>query len=181
MAEKQTGSSATAVMEDSEALAAHAGKYLTFKLGDEEYGLEILKVQEIIKIMRVTRVPRTPKFVRGVINLRGKVIPVVDIRLKFGLETHEDTERTCIIVVQINTGTAQVTMSIVVDEVSEVLDIAVEELEPTPEFGSSIDTAFILAMGKIGDKVVMLLDVDKVLTSSEIEAAHGVALSASTG
>jgi purine-binding chemotaxis protein CheW len=155
--------------EVTESLLEYAGKYLTFKLGDEEYGLEILKVQEIIGAMEVTRVPRTPEYVRGVINLRGKVIPVIDIRKKFGLEVVDETEKTCIIVVQVEQGNRSVTMSIVVDEVSEVLDIDGSQLEPTPEFGSTINTDFILAMGKVGEKVVMLLGIDKVLSTEEIK------------
>ena len=146
-----------------------AGKYLTFELGNEVYGLEILKVQEIIGIMTVTRVPRTPEFVRGVINLRGKVIPVVDLRIKFGLQSADDTERTCIIVVQVTKQDTTVTMGIIVDEVSEVLDIAAKQIEPAPEFGTEIETNFILGMGKVDKKVIMLLDVDKVLSGGEIE------------
>jgi len=145
-----------------------AGKYLTFELVGEVYGLEILKVQEIIGMMAVTQVPRTPKFVRGVINLRGKVIPVVDLRIKFGLDSQQDTEKTCIIVVQVSQGELEVTMGILVDEVSEVLDVASEQIEPPPSFGTAVDTAFIMGMGKIGQRVVMLLDVDKVLGEGEM-------------
>lgn len=149
-------------------MSAFSGMYLTFQLGGETYGLEILKVQEIIGMMNVTRVPRTPNFVRGVINLRGKVIPVVDLRLKFGLESKEDTNRTCIIVVQVARGNESVTMGILVDEVSEVLDINGEQIEPAPTFGDTVSTDFILGMGKVAQKVVMLLDVEKVLSSGEI-------------
>ncbi len=162
----------------SAGLKAKAGKYLTFKLGAEEYGLEILKVQEIIKMMDITHVPRTPAFVRGVINLRGKVIPVVDLRLKFGMESRETTDKTCVIVVQMaHAGAAggSVTMGTIVDEVSEVLDIAGEQLEPAPEFGTTVDTDFILGMGKVAKKVVMLLDIDKVLSSGELAAVSKVA------
>ncbi|MFP4163679.1 MAG: chemotaxis protein CheW [Chitinispirillaceae bacterium] len=151
-------------------LAYLAGKYLTFKLADEGYGLEILKVQEIIGMMSITRMPRTPDFVRGVINLRGKVIPVIDLRLKFGFEAKEDTDRTCIIVVQVeSTSDHSVIMGIIVDEVSEVLDIQAEQIEPAPSFGSSVDTDFILGMGKASQKVIMLLDVDKVMSKNEID------------
>jgi purine-binding chemotaxis protein CheW len=146
-----------------------AGKYLTFQLGPEVYGLEILKVQEIIGLMHVTHVPRTPKFVRGVINLRGKVLPVIDLRSKFGMEEIDDTSQTCIIVLQVATNDNSVIMGVLVDSVSEVVDINANQLEPAPNFGSSIDTAFILAIGKIADKVVILLDVDKVLTINEID------------
>jgi len=153
--------------ESTPALTAHAGKYLTFQLGGEVYGLEILKVQEIIGMLNVTRVPRTPDFVRGVINLRGKVIPLVDLRLKFGLEGQEDTEKTCIIVVQVVRAEQEVTVGIVVDEVSEVLDVAADRIEPPPSFGTAVKTDFILGMGKVGRKVVMLLDVDCVLSGGE--------------
>ncbi|HLP41471.1 MAG TPA: chemotaxis protein CheW [Fibrobacteria bacterium] len=153
---------------------AKAGKYLTFQLGKEIYGIEILKVQEIIGMMPVTHVPKTPDFVRGVINLRGKVIPVVELRSKFGLQGREDTERTCIVVVQVAWATGTVTMGLLVDEVSEVLNVTGDQIEPPPSFGSSVDTDFILGMGKVGQKVVMLLDVDKVLASDGV-ASMGIA------
>ena len=161
----------TAMMEQK---TAQAGKYLTFKLAAEEYGLEILKVQEIIKMMDITKVPRTPEFVRGVINLRGKVIPVVDLRLKFSMESKETTEKTCVIVVQVRRAGGTVTMGIIVDEVSEVLDVMAEQIEPAPEFGTAVDTAFILGMGKVGKKVVMLLDVDKVLSGEEVSTLAAI-------
>ena len=145
-----------------------AGKYLTFNLGSELYGFEILKVQEIIKAAAVTRIPRTPDFVRGVINLRGKVIPVTDLRLKFGLESQEDTDRTCIIVVQVAGENGPVTTGILVDEVSEVLDITSEEIEPSPSFGAHVDTGFILGMGKVDERVISLLDIDQVISSDEM-------------
>jgi purine-binding chemotaxis protein CheW len=150
---------------------ASAGKYLTFRLASEEYGIEILKVVEIIKIMDITAVPRTPEFVRGVINLRGKVIPVVELRRKFNMETQEDTPETCIIVVSAampQGGIVQ--MGILVDTVSEVLDIQSAEIEPPPQFGSSIDTNFIQGMAKIKGAVKILIDIDKVLTGQELAA-----------
>lgn len=165
MAEKTT---AVHAADTAEVVKAKPGKYLTFVLGGEEHGLEILKVQEIIGIMTVTKVPKTPSFVRGVINLRGKVIPVIDLRLKFGLEGKGDTEKTCIIVVQVARRDTHVTMGVIVDEVSEVLDIQENQIEPPPEFGASVDTDFILGMGKVRNKVVMLLDVDKVLSTGEM-------------
>ena len=116
----------------------------------------------------VTRVPRTPDYVRGVINLRGKVIPVIDLRKKFSLDMTKDTEKTCIIVVQIAQNDAKVTMGIIIDEVKEVLDIRAENIEETPSFGSSIDTEFILGMGKIGQSVKILLDIDKVMSAKEL-------------
>jgi purine-binding chemotaxis protein CheW len=145
-----------------------AGKYLTFKLADEEYGLEILKVQEIIQMQAVTKVPRTPDYVRGVINLRGKVIPVIELRKKFNLQTFEDTEKTCIIVVQIHSLTSTIVMGIIIDEVKEVLNIKSENIEETPAFGATIETDFILGMGKIGNSVKILLDIDKILSSEEL-------------
>ena len=157
-----------------------AGKYLTFKLSGETYGLEILKVQEIIGMMKVTRVPRTPVFVRGVINLRGKVIPVVDLRIKFGMDAVEDTERTCIIVVQVDGKSGKIIMGSIVDEVSEVINVEAEQIEPTPDLGTGIDTDFILAIGKVEQKVVMLLDVNKVLTTGEIGMVQKVAESEKT-
>jgi purine-binding chemotaxis protein CheW len=162
--------SATMEKEIVGSARARAGKYLTFKLGSEEFGLEILKVQEIIQMQSITRVPRTPEFVRGVINLRGKVIPVVDLRLKFGMESTEDTERTCIVVVQIRSATSVVVMGTIIDEVREVLDIPEASIEDTPSFGTSIDTEFILGMGKIGQNVKILLDIDKVLSAQEISS-----------
>jgi purine-binding chemotaxis protein CheW len=150
------------------ALSAKAGKYLTFELGGEVYALEILKVQEIIGMMNITHIPRMPAFIRGVINLRGKVIPVIDLRLKFEMQSHTDTDRTCIIVVQVvRPDDDEVTMGILVDEVSEVLNVKEDQIEPPPSFGTSVDTDFIMGMGKVGQKVLMMLDIDKVLTGSE--------------
>lgn len=155
---------------------AFAGKYLTFKLAEEIFGLEILKVQEIIGQMKVTQIPKTPAFIRGVINLRGKIIPVIDLRLKFDMEGQKDTVKTCIIVVQISTSKdKKITMGILVDEVSEVLDIKAEQIEEPPSFGSSVDTAFILGMGKVGQKVLMLLDIDKVLSAGDLDLVSSVA------
>ena len=159
---------ASAASEAAAVVEAREGKYLTFELAGEIFGLEILKVQEIIGMMTVTRVPKTPDFIRGVINLRGKVIPVVDLRLKFGMQSQEDTERTCIIVVQVTRSDRQVTMGILVDAVSEVQNIVEENIEDTPSFGASVETDFILGMGKVDQKVVMLLDIDKVLSGGDM-------------
>ena len=140
-----------------------AGKYLTFKLAAEEYGLEILRVREIIGLMDITEVPQTPYYIRGIINLRGSVIPVMDLRLKFGMETTADTDQTCVIVVEINSGDKSIATGLVVDSVSEVLDIAGDQIEDSPSFGSDIDTDYILGIGKIGEMVKILLNIDKVL------------------
>ena len=144
------------------------GKFLTFLMANEKYGLEILKVREIIGMMDVTSVPTTPAFIRGVINLRGKVIPVVDLRLKFGIEAKEDTQRTCIIVVQITHPGQEMIMGIIVDEVWDVLDIDRNQIEPPPSFGANIRTDFILGMGKVDQKVLTMLDIDRVLSEQEI-------------
>lgn len=146
------------------------GKYLTFALAHEEYGLEILKVREIIGYMDITAVPQTPSHIRGVINLRGQVIPVVDLRTKFGMETAEVTEQTCIIVVEITQSGRKFNTGIVVDRVQEVLDIAGNDIEEAPQFGGSVDTDFILGMAKIGDSVKILLDIDRVLAGGDIGA-----------
>lgn len=156
----QTTQNTAVVTEDRDL----GGKYLTFVLAEEQYGLEILKVREIMGLMEVTAVPRTPEFVKGVINLRGKVIPVIDLRLKFGLPSVEATDETCIIVVDVG----QVEMGIIVDKVSEVLDVESEAIEPPPSFGVSVDTDFILGMGKANDNVTILLDIGKVLTGDDV-------------
>ena len=153
----------TAVAVDRE------GKYLTFSMAEEEYGIGILKVKEIIGMMAVTMVPQTPSYVKGVINLRGKIIPVVSLRLKFGLEEIDYTDRTCIIVVEVKTGTGSVQMGIMVDAVSEVLNIRSAEIEDTPTFGTSLKTDFILGMAKTGNRVKILLDIDKVISGREME------------
>ncbi len=147
-----------------------AGKYMTFKLADEEYGLEILKVREIIGLMDITRVPRTAEFIRGVINLRGKVEPVVDLRLKFGMEQIDSTDQTVIIVVQYTYQGSEFTMGILVDEVLEVLSIDGPQIEPPPNFGSgSIESDFILGVGKHDKRVIFLLDIGKILTDEEVQ------------
>lgn len=140
------------------------GKYLTFVLCDEEYGLEILKVREIISMIDITPVPQTPDFIKGVINLRGKVIPVIDLRIKFGMPETDYTKETCNIVVDVQ----GLLMGIVVDTVSEVLDIEEADIEPPPSFGSKVRTDFILGMGKVKGKVKILLAIDKILSTDEL-------------
>ncbi|MDI6762195.1 MAG: chemotaxis protein CheW [Thermodesulfobacteriota bacterium] len=144
------------------------GKYLTFSLAGEEYGIGIRKIKEIIGMMPVTTVPRTPPFVKGIINLRGKVIPVVDLRLKFGMEEMSYTERTCIIVVETRGRSGSVLIGIVVDSVSEVLNIKAADIEETPTFGARLDTDYILGMAKMNGGVKILLDIDKVLGGEEM-------------
>jgi purine-binding chemotaxis protein CheW len=142
-----------------------AGKYLAFALGYEEYGLPVLKVREIIKVMDITRVPQVAAHVRGVINLRGKVIPIIDLRLKFGFPAQDDSERTCIIVVEVSQSGAKVMMGIVVDSVSEVLNIAGADIDEAPDFGDRTRTDYILALAKVKGTVKILLDLDRVLGS----------------
>jgi purine-binding chemotaxis protein CheW len=149
-------------------MAEKEGKYLTFSLNNEEYGISIIKIKEIIGMMPITSVPQTPDFVKGVINLRGKVIPVVDLRLRFGMESIEYTERTCIIVVEIEGPTGMVMIGTVVDAVSEVLNIKAEEMEETPTFGTKLNTDYILGMAKIEGGVKILLDIDQVLSNEEL-------------
>ena len=157
------------VIDQSEkVLERIAGKYLTFTLADEEYGINLLKIKEIIGMVPITAVPRTPKFVKGVINLRGRVIPVMDLRLRFGLESMDYTDRTCIIVVEIEGDTGKVLIGIVVDTVSEVLNIKPDEIEESPTFGSKLNTDFILGMAKMEGGVKILIHIDKVLSSREI-------------
>ncbi|MEK7776980.1 MAG: chemotaxis protein CheW [Planctomycetota bacterium] len=151
-------------------ILSREGKYLTFVLCGEEYGLEILKVREIIGIMGITPVPQTPKFIKGVINLRGKVIPVVDLRLKFGFDEVDYTKETCIIVVEVK----DVLTGIIVDTVSEVLDITNEELETTPNLGEDVNTDIFIGVAKIKDKVKILLDLDKILGTEEINLVESL-------
>ena len=172
----------TQTQQSSKALLEKEGKYLTFALAQEEYGLEILKVREIIGYMDITAVPQTPAHVKGVINLRGQVIPVIDLRAKFGMETTDVTEETCIIVVEIAQGKRKFDTGIVVDRVQEVLDIAGEDIEEAPQFGSSVNTDFILGMGKIGESVKILLDINKVLSGDDFTSfADAAKQDASTG
>jgi purine-binding chemotaxis protein CheW len=165
----KTMNDAVKVMSDRE------GKYLTFSLAGEEYGVGILKVKEIIGMMAITMVPQVPAYVKGVINLRGKVIPVVDLRLKFGLEETAYTDRTCIIVVEIRKDAGIILMGIVVDAVSEVLNIRETEIEDTPAFGAAMKTDYILGMAKAGDGVKILLDIDKVVYAEDIDIMYEAA------
>jgi len=155
------------------------GKYLTFVLASEEYGLGILKVKEIIGMMPITSVPQTPEFVKGVINLRGKAIPVIDLRLRFAMESIDYTERTCIIVVEVTKASGDVLIGIVVDAVSEVLNIKGEEIANTPTFGTEVNTSFILGMAKTEGGVKILLDIDRVLSEEEVDMVDGAKETAS--
>ncbi len=157
------------VREDSsDQTAGRAGKYLTFSLAGEEYGIGILKIREIIGIMPITSVPETPGFVKGVVNLRGKVIPVIDLRLRFGMAETGYTDRTCIIVVEIQGAAGVVSIGALVDAVSEVLNIKPDDIENAPGFGVRLNMDYILGMAKIGKGVKILLDIDRVLVAEDM-------------
>jgi len=158
-----------------EKMSDREGKYLTFTLAHEEYGIGILKIKEIIGMMPITSVPQTPPFVKGVINLRGKVIPVVDLRLRFGIDAMDYTERTCIVVVEIQGQAGTIQIGIVVDAVSEVLNIKADDIEDTPTFGTKLNTDYILGMAKIEGAVKILLDIDQVLSARDIALLDKVA------
>jgi purine-binding chemotaxis protein CheW len=149
--------------------ASYSGKYLTFMLADESYGIPILKVKEIIGMMKITEMPEMPPYIKGVINLRDHIIPIIDLRLKFGLPAAARTERTCIIVIEA-TGHGTGTLGIIVDGVSEVATIKEEQVEPPPSFAADVDTRYILGMAKVDGDVKILLEIDKVLTAPELTA-----------
>lgn len=154
--------------------ARKGGKYLTFALGNEEYGLQILKVREIIAWMEMTAVPRTPAYVKGVINLRGQVIPVIDLRAKFGMPAIPRTEQTCIIVAEMEQTGRRIRTGLIVDRVSEVLNIAAEAIEDSPTFDPSVRSDFILGLGKAGSGVKILLDIDRVLSTADVIVLDGI-------
>ena len=149
---------------DSELSQTRGGKFLTLFLKNEEYGIEILKVQEIVGMLPVTRVPRTPHFIRGVVNLRGKIIPVTDLRLRFNMEEGPVTEENCIIVVR----TAGIEVGLIVDKVSEVLDIAQADTENVPSFGTEVKTEYLLGIGKTATSVILLLNIDRVISMQDV-------------
>ena len=149
-------------------IANREGKYLTFSLASEEYGIEIHKIREIIGLQPITTIPQTPPHVKGVINLRGKVIPVVALRLRFGMSEIAYTDRSCIIVVDVSTDAGNGLIGIMVDTVSEVMNMRGEDIEDPPAFGASVATDFILGMAKSGSGVKMLLDIDKVMSAEDM-------------
>ena len=157
--------------EPTAARTSLAGKYLTIVLDQEAYGLAVLRVREIIRLQKITPVPQLPSYVKGVINLRGKVIPVIDLRLKFGMPEVEASAHTCIVVVQVERAGRRVMLGIIVDHVSEVLNISAEEIERTPDFGETLDTQFMLGMAKVKGQVKILLDLDAILVADASYAA----------
>jgi purine-binding chemotaxis protein CheW len=153
-------------------LQAQAGKYLSFILGQEAYGIPVLKVREIIRLVNITPIPQMPAFIRGVINLRGKIVPVVDLRMRLNLAAAEATERTCVVVVNAKLPSrATVHMGVIVDGVEEVLNLAAAEIEETPEFGAKLDTEFLIGLAKVKGRVTALLDIDRVLGADTVESA----------
>lgn len=163
---------ATRLLPTTEASTAkadpRAGKYLIFHLGEEEFGIHVQKVREIMGVQDITKVPQTPEHVKGVINLRGKVIPVVDLRLKFTMPAKEYTHRTCIIVVQVSATHGAMPMGIVVDGVAEVLQVASADVEDTPSFGKEVEIPYVTGLAKSKGKVKILLDIDQVMTAREL-------------
>jgi purine-binding chemotaxis protein CheW len=155
-----------------------AGKYITFKLADEEYAFEILKVREIIGMMDITRVPQVDSAIKGVINLRGKVNPVVDSRLVFGMSETISTDQTVIVMVQLHTNDQVCTMGVLVDEVLEVLSVDNEDIEPPPNMGdfNTMNQAYILGVAKVNKRVIFLLDINKVLNSRQKESINSIEL-----
>jgi len=154
--------------DPASSVRSREGKYLTFTLDSQEYGIGVLKIREIIGITEITHVPQMPDYVRGLINLRGKVIPVIDFRIKFGLKAGEQTSQTCIIVMSVETPEGPVLVGGVMDAVSEVLNIKNEEIEDAVSFGSQIDDDFILGIAKVNDGIKILLDIDRILSVSQI-------------
>ena len=152
------------------AVRANAGKYLTFRLKNESYGIEVLKIREIIRLQPITPVPQMPPFIKGVLNLRGKIIPVIDLRLKFNLPDITNADHNCIIVVKIESSRVSTQIGLIVDAVEEVINIGLNEIEPAPDFGTALDTAFILGLAKIKGSVKTILDIDRVLTEETLNA-----------
>ena len=156
-------------------------QYLTFKLEEELFALDIGKVREVLDFTTITKVPRTPDYMRGVINLRGSVVPVVDLRLKFGMVKAEKTVNTCVIIVEVELGGEKVVMGAMADAVQEVLDLEPDQIEPAPRIGTRLNTDFIKGMGKHADQFIIILDIDKVFTAGELEMVLEPELAAANG
>ena len=151
-------------------------QYLTFKLSDEIFAIDVSKVREILELTSITKVPQTPEFMRGVINLRGSVVPVIDLRLNFGMKCTEQTVNTCIIVVEVNLAGEVVVLGALADSVQEVVEMEPDKIEPAPHIGTKLNTDFIKGLGKIDNDFVMILDIDKVFSAEDIVLAHGSAI-----
>lgn len=159
------GTESAKSQDEQMGLTSDGDQYLTFALGEEQYGVQILRVQEIKGYTGVTRIPNTPDYVKGVLNLRGTIVPIVDLRMKFGMEQQEYDKKTVIIVVEVKGRT----MGIIVDEVSDVMNISEKDIQPAPEFGNMVDVGFINGIGSYGEKLVAFLDIDRVLSVSDVE------------
>jgi len=156
-------------------MSESTNQYLTFTLGDEVFALDIASVREVLEYTTITKVPRTPEAIRGVINLRGRAVPVVDVRLKFGMPETQRTVNTCIIIVEVQLGGEETVLGALADSVKEVMDIEPKDIEPAPRMGTSIRADFIQGIGKHGDDFIILLDIDKVFTEDELSVAEAVA------
>jgi purine-binding chemotaxis protein CheW len=159
----------------SAAEAAASTQYLTFKLGDETFALDVAEVREILDFTTVTKVPRTPSFMRGVINLRGSVVPVMDLRLKFGMSATQQTVDSCIIVVEMTMEGDSIVIGVLADAVQEVIDLEPEQIEPPPRIGTKLNTDFILGMGKHNGAFMMILDIDRIFESADLETEEQAA------
>ena len=148
-------------------------QYLTLKLADEIFAFDVAKVREILELTSITKVPQTPDFMRGVINLRGSVVPVIDLRLNFGMQCTEHTVNTCIIVVEVNLNGETIVLGVLADSVQEVVEMEPDNIEPPPQLGTKLNTQFIKGMGKVENIFVMILDIDKVFSSDELTNITG--------
>ena len=148
-------------------------QYLTFKLAEEIFAFDVAKVREILELTSITKVPQTPDFMRGVINLRGSVVPVIDLRLNFGMQCTEQTVNTCIIVVEVNLNGETIVLGVLADSVQEVVEMEPDLIEPPPQLGTKLNTEFIKGMGKVEDDFVMILDIDKVFSSEDLTDIQG--------
>jgi len=155
-------------------LDPRTGKYLTFRLAREEFAIQVLRVREIMGMQDITAVPQTPAYMKGVINLRGKIVPVIDLRLKFGFPEVEATSTTCIIVVQLKSGREILLMGLLVDAVSEVLNFTAADIEDTPDFGNGVSTPYLLGIAKVKGSVKILLNIDEVLSTTEVQDLESV-------
>ncbi len=154
--------------------------YLTFTLGDELFSVEVSKVREVLDYTNITKIPRTPEYMRGVINLRGSVVPVMDLRLKFGMSKTENKRNTCIIVLEINTDDETIILGALADSVQEVFELEPDQIEPAPRFGTKFKAEFLRGMGKRDENFIMILDIDKVFTTDELSLIQDTDLSEST-
>ncbi len=148
-------------------------QYLTFKLADEIFAFDVAKVREILELTTITKVPQTPEFMRGVINLRGSVVPVIDLKLNFSMQRTEQTINTCIIVVEVNLHGEAIVLGVLADSVQEVVEMEPHLIEPAPKLGTKLNTEFIKGMGKVGENFVMILDIDKVFSAEELTEIQG--------